>query len=205
MDGGDDLVAGADEAGALGQVVQDAELGDGEVDGGAVCRHHVPVRIDDQLPFEPLEAVVEGGLLELRAASQHRAHPRHEDAGAEGLDDVVVRADLEAGDDVGFLALGGHHHHRHLARFGPLLDAAADFDAADVGQHEVEDHQVRHLALHELDGHLAGADGARIHSLTLAVESDEIRDIGFVFDNQDAWLCHVGFRSVRGTSLVQGR
>src|SRR5262249_25495078 len=70
---------------------------------------------------------------------------RNPDAGeqlahAEGLGEVVVGACIQRGDLVSFREAGGQHHHRDG---GPLAQPPDDLDAVDVGQPEVEDHQVR--------------------------------------------------------------
>jgi hypothetical protein len=58
------------------------------------------------------------------------------------LGHVVVRAAVEGGDLALVCALRGEHDDRDV---GPLPDAAADVEAVDVGQSEVEDHRGRVL------------------------------------------------------------
>ena len=60
-------------------------------------------------------------------APQQRANARDELARRERLDEVVVGAELETGDAVLFLALGGEHDDRHV---GGVADRAADLLAA---------------------------------------------------------------------------
>ena len=62
--------------------------------------------------------------------AQHRLDPQHQLARRERLGDVVVGADLEAGDAVLVLAERGQHDHRQIrvARRGP----AADLQAVDL-------------------------------------------------------------------------
>ena len=63
-------------------------------------------------------------------------------AQAERLGDVVVGAELEADDLVELRVLGGEHDDGH-ARLGP--DDPADLDPGELGEHEVEQDEVRAL------------------------------------------------------------
>jgi hypothetical protein len=72
-------------------------------------------------------------------AAQGRLDAAAELAHREGLGDVVVGADLQPADLVGLASLRGQHDDRHLAAGAEL---AADFDAVQLGQHQVEDDQV---------------------------------------------------------------
>ncbi|MEN9642604.1 MAG: hypothetical protein RIR77_1793, partial [Planctomycetota bacterium] len=51
---------------------------------------------------------------------------------------------------------------------------------------------VRCFALHLIKRNLAGAHGAGVHAFTVAVESDQLGDVGLVLNDQDRWLCHGG-------------
>ena len=59
----------------------------------------------------------------------------HHLPGAEGLDDIVVRAQLQAHDLVHLLALGGEHDDGDLAG---LADLPTDVDAGFAGHHDVQ-------------------------------------------------------------------
>ena len=72
--------------------------------------------------------------------AQHRAHAGDELLGAEGLDHVVVGAELETDELVGLLAPGGQHDDRHIRR---SADLARDLQPVRAGQSKVEDDQVR--------------------------------------------------------------
>jgi hypothetical protein len=84
-----------------------------------------------------------GGLL---VAAQDGAHPGDELAGLEGLDEVVVGAQLEAQHPVGEAVAAGEDEGRAGVL---LLQQAQHLQAVHVGQAEVEDGQ--------LGLHLAGA------------------------------------------------
>jgi hypothetical protein len=75
-------------------------------------------------------------------AAQDGADPQHQLPHAERLGQVVVRADLEADHPVDLLALGGQHEHRDLAGLLGGAQPAAHLGSGQVGQHEIEHHQV---------------------------------------------------------------
>ena len=66
-----------------------------------------------------------------------RAHAREQLGEAERLDQVVVGAGVEAGDDVELLVARGEDQDREVGPRG--AQPPADVDAVDVGQPEVED------------------------------------------------------------------
>ena len=72
--------------------------------------------------------------------AQGDAHPGHQHVHGERLGDVVVGALVERGDHALLVAVGGDHDDRAALRGA---QPAAQLDAVDVGQAEVEDDQVR--------------------------------------------------------------
>ena len=86
-------------------------------------------------------------------------NPSDELAGAERLGQVVVGADLEADDEIGLGVTCGEHQHRDRSF---TLDLAADVEAVEAGEHEVEHHEVGPEALAEL--HPAGPSAAMVTS-----------------------------------------
>ncbi len=99
------------------------------------------------------------------------------------LRDVVVGADLEPQDPVDLLAFGGQHDD---GRLDPLLpELAADVEATHAGQHDVQQDQVRVLFDGEVDRRVAAAGRDDAVPLLLQVELQALRDVFFVFDDQD--------------------
>src|SRR4051794_25462089 len=86
------------------------------------------------------------------AASEDRANPCRELAGAERLRDVIVRAELQPDDLVDLRITRREHHDRH-ARFSPNL--ARHFEAGKLRQHEVEQDEVRRGGAGPLPGSAA--------------------------------------------------
>jgi len=149
----------------------------------------VAIEVDDQLALEEDHAVGRRRRVvgDARAA-QDIPEAGHEDPRAERLGHVVVCAEFDAGDDIGLLALRGDHHDRDGAGVLALLELAADLESIEVGQHQIEDDQVRLLTLHDIDGDAAAVHLACAHARALGVELDEFRDLGLVLDDQDLCL-----------------
>ena len=105
----------------------------------------------------------------------------------EGLDDVVIRAHLQAGDLVLDLALGGEHDDGH---FHGLAQLAADLPAVHDGQHDIEQHEVGL----DLPGHLDGlAAVGRVRDLEpvlLQVQAQQLCDVAIVLHDEH-FLAHV--------------
>ena len=149
----------------------------------------MPVEVDDELAAEQHEAIrALRHILDGPVSAEHIAQARHEHARAEGLRHIVLGAELDAGDDVRFLALRGHHHDRDRPGVLRLLEAAADLEAVDIGQHEVEHDEIRLLAAHHLEREAPAVDRARAHPGTLGVELDQLGDLGLVLNDQDLSL-----------------
>ena len=111
-------------------------------DTRAVDRDRVCVEIDD----EPTAAQLMCSFFRL-AAAQHRLDAGHELHHAEWLDEVIVRAEVEAADLVVLRALGRSHDDRDGAQLRRRLHALQQLDAVHAGQHHVEHHQIGLLRL----------------------------------------------------------
>ncbi len=89
------------------------------------------------------------------ASAQHRTDPRRDLLGSERFDDVVVGAAVEGLDHRGVVVLGGDHDDRDLAGRADHRDQGQPLD---VGQSQVEQHHVRPLGDHLLEGGHPGGD-----------------------------------------------
>ena len=74
------------------------------------------------------------------AAADQRAQARLELGQIEGLGEVVVGAEVEALDALVEGVVGGEHQHRHAR--AAVAQPAQHFEAAELGQPQVEDHHV---------------------------------------------------------------
>ena len=122
-------------------------------------------------------------------ATQHGAHPRKKLAGAEGLGEVVVGAQLEAEDAVDLLALGGKHDDRNH-RLG--ADFPREGEPVLAGQAHVEEHQVD-AAGSERFAHVAAV--RRRDHLELVpdeIVADHLPGGGVVVDGEDPLLHRKG-------------
>ena len=102
---------------------------------------------------------------------------------AERLHDVVVSTPVERSDDDPVVVLRGDHQHRHL---GDAAQHGQHLHPVDVGEPQVEEHHVRPLLDHHLQGREACA-GAQDGHAALAETSDQAgADRGVILDHQDA-------------------
>src|SRR5688572_26135893 len=134
-----------DGAGCLCEPVEEVELSRGQVYVLPVAAN-APSRGIDEERAEP-----DRPLLRPRGTvnpAKEGAHPGNELARAERLRHIVVSTDCEPDLEIGLGVPGGEHEHRH--RSVPL-DAAANLEAVEPGQHEVEHDQVGPEATAEVD------------------------------------------------------
>ena len=155
----------------------------------------------DHLPAAPRAAVpaevhLEGPAPEelrrrgrrLAEPAQHGADPGEELPRAEGLRQVVVRAELQAEDAVELLVLGGEEDDGQ-APGAP--DAAADLEAVRLRHQDVQDDEVDPARRDAVDG-LAAV--LRLDHLEAALgegEADDLADVAVVVRHQDAIHRHL--------------
>ena len=118
----------------------------------------------------------------------HGLDAEHQLADAERLDDVVVRAELEADDAVDLLPLRGDHHDRDVLRRLVALERLADLEPGDVRQHEVEQHDVRELVPRELEPAQPGLRDAHVMPRLREVVTKHLAQVELVVDHEDT--CH---------------
>ena len=122
----------------------------------------------------------------------------HELSSAEGFGEVVIGADFEADDEIG-LRIACRQHEYGDRSFA--LDLAADVEAVETREHEVEHHEIGPEALAELHARRAvGCDG-HLESLTPEPSGHGIGDRGFVFHDQDRARQHRGGNGHRGSRI----
>ena len=134
------------------------------------------------------ENVGRAGALVLRqqVAAEHRLHARHELAHAERLGQVIVGAGLEPEHLVRLLTARRQHQDRRVLVGRLAADRAADADAVEPGQHDVEHDQVEVFRARQAQR--LGAVGRRQHgkALELEVQRDQFANRRIVFDDQHA-------------------
>lgn len=120
-----------------------------------------------------------GGGLD---AAQDGTDTREEFASAEWFGEIVVGPGVEGFDFIVFA--GAHREHEH-GDVAPFAEAAEDFDAADVGESEVEDDAVglaRGGFLQAEDAVFGFANGV---AATFKRETQEAADLHFVVDDEN--------------------
>ena len=120
------------------------------------------------------------------AAPQDGTDARRQLPQAERLRDVVVRAELQP-DDLVDLGVPRRQHHDRDAGFGP--DLARHLEPGQLGQHQVEQHEVRLIALEALErgaavGRLDDAESVGLQGL-----GERLAQRRLVLDDEDR-LCH---------------
>ena len=132
-------VAGQDDAGVPGERREEIELAGAEAEVAAGDRRLAAARIDPERA--DLDRAPAAGRR-VRPA-QDRLDPGDERPRVERLRDVVVGAELETDDRVDVVVPGGEHQDRGVAA---PPDLAADLEAVELRQHQVEDHEIRVVA-----------------------------------------------------------
>ncbi len=121
-----------------------------------------------------------------RVAGPHPAEQRPDAGrqllGGERLGQVVVGTRLEARHDVVGVGAGRDHDDRDV---GHPADGAADVEAVDAGQHDVDQHDVGRLALEGVERLLAGVGLLDRPALVLERQLDRGADALVVLDQQD--------------------
>src|SRR5436305_1885078 len=117
------------------------------------------------------------------ASPQDRADTCDELRHREGLEDVIVGACLEPDDPVDLSRSGGQHQDRQDAL---RAQPSAHLQPGQVGQHQVEDHQVVRLGARAVERSLAGVDPVRIEPLAVQRVDDGVRACFLILDEEDS-------------------
>ena len=162
----------------------------GQVHRGAVLGHLVVLRVDGQ----PARRDDRRGLL--RPGLKHGGaadvglHPGQQLPHGKGLGDVVVRPDFQAQHLVRLALPGGKDDHRHVVSLLP--EDAAHVEAVPLGQHDVQQDQVRPLLPGGGQSRLAVISGEDGVALLLQVEAHDVHDTLLVLHDEDSFfLFHI--------------
>ena len=128
------LLAGDHGPTVLDQVPKNLELPSGESNGLPVAGDFGGTEIN------PDTAELHDGGVRGAGASEERLHAGQQLGHVEGLDQVIVGAEPEAGHAVGHLASGGKHQDGRGD--AGLAKLAAHLEAAASGEHDVQEDQV---------------------------------------------------------------
>ena len=82
-----------------------------------------------------------------------------------------------------------------ISRGGRLvLEAPADLEPVDAGQHHVEQDEVGQLATDEIQSFFAVGLAGELVAFFFQVVADDLEDVGLVFDRDDLLFRHGGLR-----------
>ncbi len=103
----------------------------------------------------------------------------------EGLGDIIVGAELQSDDFIGLVPLGRQHDDRERGQRLRPPDLAANLEAVDLGEHEVEQEESG-----PLPGQIAEQVVRLLESLEavpglLETDLQELEDVGFVVEGGD--------------------
>ena len=128
----------------------------------------------------------EDGILALLVLAQLGAHAGKQNAKSERLGDVIVGARFEAQNGVGVAVGGSQHDDRHLVAGAPY--DLAQLAAVDVGQADVEQHQVVAMCLDPFERR-AAVSGLGDHELLVQLQllGERLAQRIVVVDDQDSF------------------
>ena len=119
-------------------------------------------------------------------AAQHCADPGEHLFEAEGLDHVIVAAERQAGDLVLGRVARREEHDRHPVGAGAQL--AQHVEAVHVGQHHVQEDEVRAFATGGIDRINARSGGLHRKTRIPQTRREQLDDVGLVVDHQQLCL-----------------
>ena len=173
--------------------MQQAEFLIGELDVAAVDPDPAARQIDVEAVYPNRRAVGVAAAGDRRQVGgfprtpQQRPHPGDELPHAERLGQVVVGAALETDHFVRLFVPRRQHQDRHVAVHRAAAHRAAQRDAVEPGQHNVEHEQIEANGFRALERRRAvGRAFARV-ALEPEVQADELADVRLVFDDEHAW------------------
>ena len=179
-DEGEQLLAGHGDAFVLGEREEQVELFGAEVEGAVFEGGFASLTVERK----GADLHFGAGALDAVGAAQDGLDAGDELFGVEGLGEVVVSAEFEAGDFDGVLFAHGQHEDGDV---GAFTDAFGDFEAVELGHHEVEEDEIGLGAegLFERLGTVAG----ELQSRSLPWRGrrrDEFADVGLIVCDEDA-------------------
>ena len=140
--------------------------------------HLVGVRVQGEVADD------EGRRAARWAAAQQRAQAGEQLLALEGLDEVVVGAGVEPRDAGVHGVARGQHEDRDVA---VRAQRAGDVDAVELGQPEVEDHEIGGEGVGVGERRLAVRARAHLVALHAQRALEHLRDLLVVLDDEHAW------------------
>ena len=148
---------------------------------GAAARSEAPPRREVELDACAADRVARRTGCG-RGDPQPRPDPGDQLGEPKRFGDVVVRSRIESDDHVDLLRTGGEHDDRQCGTFGAHL--AADVESVEVGQRQVEQHEVGCVVFEPLERGEAGVDVDDIEPFGAQHAQQRLADAGVVFDEE---------------------
>ena len=180
------------------QLAQDAEARGAHPDLAALPRDPVPGHIDADVIHPQLAAL---GVLLRAAPPQQGPDAGLQLAQGKGLDQIVVGPGIQAQHAVGHGIAGRQHDDRHLHAVFPA-QGAAQADAVQAGEHDVQHHQVELAGRRHLEARTAVAGAIQFIAQGLQIGVQVGEDVLVIFHQQDRDRHHAHLRK-KGRGAVR--
>ena len=190
------LIAGEYAVGVAGQVEQELQLLGRGIHDLAIHLELVAGHIDGELIVADLLDLTFGGAGGA-AAAQHGLDAGHDLLGIEGLDNIVIGAQLQAQHLIEGFALGGEHDDGAIAL---LADLPANLPAIQLGHHDIQEDKRGLFALELGHGFFAIVGHYHLEALLFQVQAQQLADIQVVIGYQD--LVHHCYFLLTGHSIL---
>jgi hypothetical protein len=142
-------------------------------------------RLAREIKFDVAQLKTSGIVPFAMIAPEQRPHSGEQFFRAERLDEVIVRAHVQARDSVLYLALGCEHQHGHGVR--EPAEFGANSESVQLGHHDIQQYQVRFFLYRFAEAGLS--IGRAEHAVAFLLEQVFQRDSHWqlVFNNQNAF------------------
>ena len=181
----EELFAGPDAAGFFHEGGEKPEFRWAEFDRLVGTLDPVGFGIERDIPiFQPFADA--GGT----DAAQLGADAGHELDHGIGFDNIVVGTGFQPPHPVGLFRTRGQHDDGNGAGLGPCLQATADLNARDTGQHPVEDDDVGLDFIHKDQRIVTGFGLGDAVAFGFEVIGQDFALRRFVLDHQNLWMVH---------------
>ena len=163
------LLPGKYLIGRGGQKVQKLQFFGGHIHGFPFIDHGIVGLINNQILVFHIfsRSLRSGGRSRGLETAEHRLDPGYQFLGVKGLNDIVVRPQLQPQHLVKYLPLGREHDNGEV---GLVPDLPADLIAVDAGQHQIQKHQVGLKSFHFFQGFLSVIDNPALVALLRQIE-----------------------------------
>ena len=183
------LFPGEDLVGGGSQEVEKLQLLRRHIHGLPLVQNGVVGLVDDQIGIFHIFSVGLGNRLAgsgLKTA-EYRLNPRDQLFGVKGLNNVIIRAQLQPQHLIKNLSLGGKHDDRCV---GLMADLPADLVAVHARKHQIQQDQVGLEGAKDAEGFFAVVDDHAFKAFFCQVKRNEfcyiviiIYDENFLFGN----------------------